>query len=202
MSVPGSMAHRLDAGTQRYRVGIEVPRFWATSRRIIPPLKSFRAYSTFPGVIRRLRPPTRPRRRAAASPGARVFLPQLPLHLRQRRHDAEAEATGRGGGVDAVGQAAELDLALMKVGREVDQALHRIYPDGTPNDWTLDYPPAAADGRGRITLTLDGKAFRLDLGKGTRKAGARFDRFRIITTWVDGNGQTIFFDDLSYTCSQ
>jgi hypothetical protein len=78
----------------------------------------------------------------------------------------------------------------------------RIYPDGMPHDWSLDYSPAAADGRGRITLTLDGKTVGLDLGKSPRKASARFDRFGIITTWVDGNGQTIFFDDLTYTCSQ
>lgn len=76
-----------------------------------------------------------------------------------------------------------------------------IYPDGMPHDWTLEYSPAAAGGRGRITLTLDRKAAPLDLGEGTRAAGAGFDRFGIITTWVDGNGQTIFFDDLTYTCS-
>jgi hypothetical protein len=75
----------------------------------------------------------------------------------------------------------------------------RIYPDGAPHDWTLDYSPEAASGRGRITLTLDGKAVRLDLGEGTKKAGARFDHFGIVTTWVDGNGQTIDFDDLTYT---
>ena len=51
------MAHRLDAGTQRYSVGIETPRFSATSRGDIPLLRSLRADSTFPGVIRRLRPP-------------------------------------------------------------------------------------------------------------------------------------------------
>ena len=39
-----------------YSVGIETPRFWATSRGDIPPFKSLRADSTFPGVIRRLRP--------------------------------------------------------------------------------------------------------------------------------------------------
>jgi hypothetical protein len=78
----------------------------------------------------------------------------------------------------------------------------RIHPDGSPHDWTLDYSPEAAGGRDRITLTLDGKAVRLDLGEGTRKAGALFDRFGIVTTWVDGNGQTIYFDDLTYTCRQ
>jgi hypothetical protein len=78
----------------------------------------------------------------------------------------------------------------------------RIYPDGMPHDWTLEYSPAAAAGRGRITLTLDRKPIHLDLDEGTRAAGARFDRFGIVTTWVDGNSQTIFFDDLTYTCRQ
>src|SRR5437870_4435860 len=41
-------AHRVVAGTQRYNVGIETPRFWATSRGAIPPFKSLRADSTFP----------------------------------------------------------------------------------------------------------------------------------------------------------
>ena len=89
--------------TQRYSVGIETPRFWATSRGDIPPFKSLRADSTFPGVIRRLRPPLRPRHRGQASTGP--LGQQLPLHLRQRRHDVEEEAAGRGRRVDTVGRA-------------------------------------------------------------------------------------------------
>ncbi len=77
-----------------------------------------------------------------------------------------------------------------------------IHPDGKPHDWTLDYSPSAAEGRGRITVTLDGKKVELDLQPGHRAAGGRFDRFGIITTWVDGNSQTIYFDDLTYTCKQ
>ena len=29
--------------------------------------------------------------------------------------------------------------------------------------------------------------------------GAHFNRFGIITTHIDGNGQTVYFDDLTYT---
>ena len=29
-----------------------------------------------------------------------------------------------------------------------------------------------------------------------------FDRFGLVTTWIDGNGQTVYFDDLTYTDSQ
>jgi hypothetical protein len=43
---------------------------------------------------------------------------------------------------------------------------------------------------------------RLGLKKGDRAAGARFDRFGLVTTWVDGNGQRVYFDDLTYTCKQ
>ncbi len=77
-----------------------------------------------------------------------------------------------------------------------------IYPDGKPHAWTLDYSPTAAEGRGRITVTLDGGKIELDLQPGHRAAGTRFDRFGIITTWVDGNSQTIYFDDLTFTCRQ
>ena len=77
-----------------------------------------------------------------------------------------------------------------------------ILPDGRPHAWALEYDPAAAGGRGRITVTLDGKRVALDLGKGHRAAGARFDRFGLVTTWIDGNGQKVYFDDLTYTASQ
>ena len=75
----------------------------------------------------------------------------------------------------------------------------RILPDGATHDWTLVYDPAAAEGNGRITVTLDGHATGLDLAPGVKEAGAVFDRFGVITTWIDGNGQEVYFDDLEYT---
>lgn len=77
-----------------------------------------------------------------------------------------------------------------------------ILPDGKSHDWSLAYDPAAADGRGRIVVTFDGKSVSLDLGAGDRKTGARFDRFGLVTTWIDGNAQRVYFDDLTYTCGQ
>jgi hypothetical protein len=77
-----------------------------------------------------------------------------------------------------------------------------IYPDGTVHDWTLEYAPMAASGQGRITVTLDRQSVILAVAEGHKSAGARFNRFGLITTWVDGNSQTIYFDDLSYTCKQ
>jgi hypothetical protein len=75
-----------------------------------------------------------------------------------------------------------------------------ILPDGKSHDWSLTYDPTAADGRGRAVVTLDGKAISLDLAAGDRKTGARFDRFGLVTTWIDGNAQRVYFDDLTYTC--
>jgi hypothetical protein len=77
-----------------------------------------------------------------------------------------------------------------------------ILPDGTGHDWSLVYDPAAAGGRGRIIVTLDDKAVTLDLGAGHKAGGARFDRFGLVTTWIDGNAQRVYFDDLTYTCEQ
>jgi hypothetical protein len=85
-----------------------------------------------------------------------------------------------------------------------------LYPDGKTHDWTLQYLPTGgtngrpvAGGEGCITATLDGRAVHLPLGKGHRaNAKSQFDRFGIITTWIDGNSQTIYFDDLTYTVKQ
>ena len=74
-----------------------------------------------------------------------------------------------------------------------------ILPDGAPHNWALVYDATAAHGNGRITVTLDGRATSLDLAPGVKTSGAAFDRFGIITTWIDGNAQEVYFDDLEYT---
>ena len=76
----------------------------------------------------------------------------------------------------------------------------RIYPDRQVHDWLLRYDPAGADGRGRITVSLDNQSCTLDLAPGHKNLGATFDRFGICTPWIDGNSVTVYFDDLSYTC--
>jgi hypothetical protein len=73
-----------------------------------------------------------------------------------------------------------------------------IYPNGDSRDWTLDYDPDANAGRGSITVTLDGQAVTLNLDAGHKQIGATFNRFGIITTHIDGSGQTVYFDDLTY----
>jgi hypothetical protein len=87
-------------------------------------------------------------------------------------------------------------------GSAVGNGPPHILPDGRPHAWSLEYDPAAAEGRGRATVTLDRQPVTLDLGKGHRSTGARFDRFGLVTTWIDGNGQKVYFDDLTYTARQ
>ncbi|MCS6860258.1 MAG: hypothetical protein NZT92_08060 [Abditibacteriales bacterium] len=83
--------------------------------------------------------------------------------------------------------------------RAVNKNPPYIYPNGQPHDWTLEYSPV---GSGRITVTLDGKSVSLDLREGHKAVGARFNRFGLVTTWVDGNGQQVYLNDLSYTWRQ
>jgi hypothetical protein len=74
-----------------------------------------------------------------------------------------------------------------------------IYPDGQSRRWTLDYTPDGNGGTGSITVTLDGQTVTLNLDPGHKQIGASFNRFGIITTHIDGSGQTVYFDDLTYT---
>ncbi len=74
-----------------------------------------------------------------------------------------------------------------------------IYPDGAFHAWSLDYDPEGAGGKGRILVTLDGHSVTMDLGQGDKREGTKFNRFGIVTTWIDGNGQRVYFDDLNYT---
>jgi hypothetical protein len=80
--------------------------------------------------------------------------------------------------------------------------LPHVYPDGTSHAWSLEYSPGGAGGRGQIVVRLGKQIARLDLKEGDRTTRAHFDRFGIVTTWIDGNGQQVYFDDLTYTCKQ
>jgi hypothetical protein len=77
-----------------------------------------------------------------------------------------------------------------------------ILPDGQVHDWSLDYDPAAAAGKGRITVALDRHAHTFELGDGDNARGTTFDRFGIVTSWIDGNSQDVYWDDVSYTSGQ
>lgn len=77
-----------------------------------------------------------------------------------------------------------------------------ILPDGSSHDWSLMFEPSAADGSGEMTVKLDQEEARLTMPRSDRQLGAHFDRFGIITTHRDGNGQRIYFDDLAYTATR
>jgi len=78
----------------------------------------------------------------------------------------------------------------------------KISPDGKVHDWSLDYDPQAAQGRGQITVALDGNSNTFDLAEGEKSRGTTFDRFGIVTSWIDGNSQDVYWDDLTYTARQ
>ena len=74
-----------------------------------------------------------------------------------------------------------------------------IYPNGDSRYFTIDYDPTLANNNGAIIVTLDGQAVTLNLDPGHKQIGATFNRFGIITTHIDGSGQTVYFDDLTYS---
>ncbi len=77
--------------------------------------------------------------------------------------------------------------------------LPRIYPDGQARDWTLTYDPNGNGGGGEIRLACGGHTAVLPLQPGHKALGAQFNRFGFVTPWIDGNGQVVYFDDLTYT---
>ncbi len=78
----------------------------------------------------------------------------------------------------------------------------RIYPNGESLDWTLVYDPdGGPNGFGQMIISLDGDMGVLNLTGEHRGFDAHFDRFGIVTTHIDGNGQEVYFDDLTYTVS-
>ena len=82
------------------------------------------------------------------------------------------------------------------------RAAPRIYPDGVSHQWMLEYDPSASGGEGALTVTLDGQAITLELKKGMKESRPSFDRFGLVTPWIDGNEQIVYFDDLTYTVEQ
>ena len=75
----------------------------------------------------------------------------------------------------------------------------RLVPDGRSHLWSLNYVPPQRGRGGQIRVTLAGRAVELPLQFEHRSSTTRFDRFGLLTTWIDGNGQVVYFDDLSYT---
>ena len=53
-----------------------------------------------------------------------------------------------------------------------------------------------------ITVSLDRKPVHLDLNEADKPAASKFDRFGLVTPWIDGNGQVVYFDDVTYSVGQ
>jgi hypothetical protein len=73
-------------------------------------------------------------------------------------------------------------------------------PDGTKYDWTLEYDPQAAGGRGAITFTLGDKSVTTPLAEGEKAKGAVFDRFGMFNMqWANSKWCDVYIDDVTYT---
>ena len=77
-----------------------------------------------------------------------------------------------------------------------------IHPDGKSHDWSMKYDPGGADGRGQITIVFDGRSKAFDFEADDQRRGTTFDRFGIVTSWIDGNSQQVYWDDVTYTVAQ
>ncbi len=77
---------------------------------------------------------------------------------------------------------------------------HVFLPTRKSRTFDFQYDPAANNGVGRITVTLDAEPpFTLDLTPEQRKSGATFDRFGLMSFRRGGHNSTLYFDDLTYT---
>jgi hypothetical protein len=126
--------------------------------------------------------------------------------------------------VDFLGLAVEgpsregfLVYPLFRAGRQLQgngsqlDAPH-IFPNGESHSWQLEYLPPEDQRPAVLRLTLDSHVVSLpmegvtvDSLRGTnaeKPLDSRFDRFGIVTTWIDGNGQRLYLDDLLYTFRQ
>jgi hypothetical protein len=65
--------------------------------------------------------------------------------------------------------------------------------------FTYDYDPEGNGGIGRVTVTLDGHAYALDLSPRQRKGGAVFNRFGLANVRNGGHSVEFYLDDLIYT---
>jgi hypothetical protein len=77
-----------------------------------------------------------------------------------------------------------------------------IHPDGKSHTWSLEYHPDAAAGNGQIRISLDAETNTLELQDSDKSPDTTFDRFGIVTSWIDGNSQNVYLDDITYTISQ
>jgi len=87
-------------------------------------------------------------------------------------------------------------------GSKRQEGEYLIFQPGKRYDWTLDYDPAAGDGRGAITFKLAGSAVTLPLKDGDKAKGAVLDRFGVFNLqWANSKWCDAYLDNLTYTVS-
>jgi WD40 repeat protein len=77
-----------------------------------------------------------------------------------------------------------------------------VLPNGEAHEWSFEFLPGSANGGGSLVVTLDGERVTLPIPKEHLAVGAHLNRFGLISTHTDGNGQLLYFDDLTYTWTQ
>jgi hypothetical protein len=76
-------------------------------------------------------------------------------------------------------------------------------PDGTSYEWTLEYDPDGADGRGLISFTMNGQTVTQPLAEGDKEKGATFDRFGVFNLgWANSKHCVVWLDDITYTVAE
>ncbi len=81
----------------------------------------------------------------------------------------------------------------------VSESCEVFVPDRRRRHFSYVYDPQANGGTGRATVTLDDRAYELDLTPEQRKSGALFNRFGLANVRGGGHSVEFYLDDLSYT---
>jgi hypothetical protein len=81
----------------------------------------------------------------------------------------------------------------------VRKACEVFTPDRLRRRFTFDYDPKGNSGSGRVTVTLDGRPYVLDLTPQQRKSGAVFNRFGLANVRSGGHSVEFYLDDVIYT---
>ena len=79
--------------------------------------------------------------------------------------------------------------------------LPHILPNGESHEWSLEYTPPKDHQPGQLRTALDKKSGVVEIPTIPHDS-AEFDRFGIVTTWIDGNSQRVYYDDITYTARQ
>ncbi len=81
----------------------------------------------------------------------------------------------------------------------VEKACEVFMPDRRRRRLCFNYDPKGNGGTGRVTVTLDGRAYMLDLTPEQRKSGAVFNRFGLANVRSGGHSVEFYLDDVTYT---